>query len=196
MNVIFLDFDGVLNTWHDHYSTKQEVNEKYDKRIKILSDICKKYNCKIVIESAYKSLIDEETLETDIEWIKEYFDWFKKYDIECIGRTPLLEDCLNGDLPPIWKEDEIRLYLLAHPEIDHYVVLDDDDLVTIPDRKIGNFSKSDLNAVRNHLVNTLNVLENDILEEGISEKHIDEVGEKLKEENEIKKYAFKIDNKY
>ena len=57
MNVIFLDFDGVLETIH--YDSLDDV----EKRIKILAEICKEYDCKIVIEASTKEAIDEETLE-------------------------------------------------------------------------------------------------------------------------------------
>ena len=57
MNVIFLDFDGVLETIH--YDSLDDV----ERRIKILAEICKEYDCKIVIEASAKEAIDEETLE-------------------------------------------------------------------------------------------------------------------------------------
>ena len=67
MNVIFLDFDGTLNTIH--YSS----NEDIERRIKILADICKEYNCKVVIEASAKETIDEETLKTNNKWVKFIF---------------------------------------------------------------------------------------------------------------------------
>ena len=63
MNVIFLDFDGVINT--ANYSSNIDM----EKRIRLLAIICKKYDCKIVIASSHKDCIDEETLQTDVEWI-------------------------------------------------------------------------------------------------------------------------------
>ena len=139
MNVIFLDFDGVIDTIH--YKSHLDV----EKKIQILADICKEYDCKIVIEAAAKGAINEETLEVNGKWVEFVFEMFKKYGIECIGRTPDVERRLNEYVTtPIWKEDEIRLYLFRHPEIEHYCVIDDDD------RKV-----SDLDKVRNHLVQTV-----------------------------------------
>ncbi len=190
MNVIFLDFDGVISGRHDFYDDnfkrvdKSIYKANVEKRIKILGDICKKYDCKVVIESSCKDLIDEETLETDVDWMQDILDLFKKYDIEFIGRTPAVKKYSSFvGYYPIWKEYEIRLYLFRHPEIDHYVVIDDDD------RKAMHMS-SDLDKVRNHLVETI-YYSNHPEEEGIQEKHIDEVGLKLKEENEIKKFALR-----
>jgi len=73
MNVIFLDFDGVLDTIH------YKSNEDVEKRIAILADICKEYNCKIVIEAAAKNAIDEETMEIHGKWVNFIFDLFNKY---------------------------------------------------------------------------------------------------------------------
>ncbi len=166
MNVIFLDFDGVLNTIH--YSSNEDV----ERRISTLSDICHKYDAKVVICAASKDEIDEVTLETYNEWIKFVFDCFKKYNIECIGRTPnVRKRDNNGFYKEICKEDEVRLYLYRHPEVTHYCVIDDDDF-------------SDLNKIRNHLVKTLYYSSNKE-EEGLLASHIDDVGEKLQEENEI-----------
>ena len=76
-----------------------------------------------------------------------------------------------------WKEDEIRLYLYRHPEIEHYCIIDDDDLAP---------RNSDLNKVRNHLVKTIYYSANKE-EEGLLEKHKSEVGDILKLDNDIKK---------
>ena len=161
MNVIFLDFDGVLNTIH--YSSDKDV----ERRIAILADICKEYNCKIVIEASAKDAINEETMEVEGEWVSFILDLFKKYGIECIGRTPNVEKKINGSLhTQIWKEDEIKLYLDRHPEIEHYCIIDDDDAKP----------KSDLDTVRDHLVKTIYYSENPE-EEGLLESHKDEVGE-------------------
>ena len=134
--------------------------------------------------------MDEDTLEVirdDVEWFKELLETFKKYDIEVIGRTPTVkrrDEHFENACLPIWKEDEIRLYLFRHPEIDHYVVLDDDDLADA-------HRKSDLDKIRPHLVKTDNYLENHANEEGLLERHKAEVGEVLKKENEIKKFALR-----
>ena len=180
MNVIFLDFDGTLNTIH--YSSNNDI----ERRIKILSDICKEYDCKIVIEASSKDSIDEETMETNNEWLKFIFDCFNKYNIECIGRTPNVEKKLsNHSYISCWKEDEIRLYLYRHPEIDHYCIIDDDDLAP---------RNSDLNKVRNHLVKTI-YYSNNPEEEGLLEKHKSKVGKILKKDNEIKKLVLRKNNK-
>ena len=182
MKVIFIDFDGTLYGAHDIYKNGTIVSDsEYDKRlnksIKILSDICKENTAKVVIESVYKECIDEDTLETDIDWIKKILDLMKKNGIEVIGRTPNLEDFKDNYTgnPRIWKEDEILEYLKRHPEIDGYCVIDDDDLVTIPARERKDYSKSDLNKVRDHLLETEYLNEEYPMKEALQEFHKEKV---------------------
>lgn len=177
MNVIFLDFDGVLDTIH--YNSDKDVEE----RIKILSQICKEYNCKVVIEASAKNAIDEETFEIDNKWVLSIFNLFNKYGIECIGRTPNVSK--KGDrYYEMWKEFEIRLYLLRHPEIEHFCVIDDDDL----------YPNSDLRLLKSHLVKTT-YYSKDKSGEGLLESHKEEVGNILKKDNEIRKLVLKYKNK-
>lgn len=182
MKVIFLDFDGALYGAHDIYKNGTKVSDsEFDKRlnksIKILSDICKENTAKVVIESSYKECIDEDTLETDIDWIKKILDLMKENGIEVIGRTPNLEDFKDNYTgnPRIWKEDEILEYLKRHPEIDGYCVIDDDDLVTIPARERKDYSKSDLNKVRDHLLEIEYLNEEYPMKEALQEFHKEKV---------------------
>ena len=170
MNVIFIDFDGVLNT--HHYNSLKDI----EKRIKILADICNEYNCKVVIESTSKDAIDEETLEViENSQINKIFEMFKKYNIECIGRTPNIEKKINEiAYLSVWKEDEIMQYLKMHPEIEHYCIIDDDDAKSIMHWEI-----SDLDKVRDHLVETI-YYSNNPDEEGLLPKHKYEVAKVLK----------------
>ena len=172
MNVIFLDFDGVLNTFH--FSN----NEDIERRIKLLGEICNEFDCKVVIEASSKDLIDSETLYTESETINFMFDCFKKYNIDCIGRTPNIGKIIETNYTPIWKEDEILAYLEEHPEIEHYCVIDDDDAAIM-------FRISDLDKVRDHLVKTI-AYSNNPSEEGLLEKHKEEIKKILELENEKK----------
>ena len=171
MNVIFLDFDGVLTTIHGF------LDEDVERRIKILADICHKYDCKVVIEAASKDAIYEDTLEIYSDWVEFVFDCFKKYKIECIGRTPNVTRKLGKfTYIDMWKEDEIIQYLKEHPEVEHYCVIDDDDLLPV--------NNSDLNKVREHLVSPILYSKNPE-EEGLLESHSSLIGEILQKENDI-----------
>ena len=170
MNVIFLDFDGVLDTYH--YNSLEDIERK----IKLLADICNENNCKIVIEASAKDAINEETLEiAEGSWVNNIFELFKKYGIECIGRTPNVEREINeSTYLSIWKEDEIIKYLEMHPEIEHYCIIDDDDT-----KSIMHWKTSDLDKVRDHLVETI-YYSNNPNEEGLLPKHKDEIARILK----------------
>ena len=172
MNVIFLDFDGVLDTMH--YTSDEDI----------LGEICQELDCKVVIEAVAKEAINEETNEIYGRWVNFIFDLFNKYGIDCIGRTPSVKKRLSSNsYYHMWKEHEIRLYLFRHPEIDHYCVIDDDDLEVL-------YHDSDLNKVRDHLVQTIYYSDNPE-EEGLLPRHKEEIKEVLKKDNKIKKLALK-----
>ena len=180
MNVIFLDFDGVLKT--SHYKSYDEVLE----RIKILADICHEYDCKVVISAGGKIHISEETLEAESDMAKYVFACFKVYGIHCIGRTPKVAKKFSDEKSvSSWKEDEIRLYLFRHPEVNHFCIIDDDTTLN---------KNSDLNKVRDYLVQTLDYSPDNSLEEGLLYRHKEEIGEVLKKENKIQKLLLKRRN--
>ena len=161
-----------------HKSRKEDVEEK----VKLLASICREFDCKVVIDACAKDNMDEETLEVSGEWMNYVVSLFKKYGIDCIGRTPnVFRNYPNGLYYSIWKEDEIRLYLFRHPEITHYCILDDGDYF---------LDFSDLNKVQDHLVKTLHYSDNPD-EEGLLEKHRDEIGKVLRKENSISKLVLK-----
>ena len=238
MNIIFTDFDGTFYTYPDYEGS-------LEKRVKTLADFCKKTNSKVVIESASKELIDENTLELktqDCAWIVKLMSLFKKYGIEIYGVTPKLKakysynkhsnsslerfaneyyktieyyeeckymndsikedyeyylkkypklsdylNCFKYSKVDIWKEDEIRIYLMRHPEIKHYAVLDDDD----------NYSKySDLNKVRNHLVKVKNYTRECPVEQlGLLDSHEEELTKILQQDNEVRNYVLRMAKK-
>lgn len=194
MNVIFLDFDGVINTLNEVLNPKED-KDAVERRIKILGDICKLYDCNIVIESSYKDHIDDETLKPDLDWIQEYFDLFEKYNIKCIGKVPNIKKIItHGSYETtvnIWKEDEILLYLERHPEIEHFCVIDDDDRVSFPDKEKGNFRNSDLNKLRDYLISPLIYSDTNPNIVGLQESHIEEVGKILEKENIFRNYKTK-----
>ena len=184
MNVIFIDFDGTLDS--NYYKAYEDTEEK----VKILADICHEYDAKVVIEASAKLAINEETMEIDskAEWVLYLFYLFNKYDIDVIGRTPEVRKYTSNDRSSyvgMWKEDEIRLYLMRHPEIEHYCVIDDDDLTKVFHRK------SDLDKVRNHLVSPDYYNDDNPELEGLQPNHKEIVGEILKKDNEVRRLLLK-----
>ena len=161
MNVIFLDFDGVLTTIH------RKSNEDAERRIKILADICKELDCKIVIEASCKDSFNFEIGEINGEWPNFVYSCFEKYGIECIGRTPNVRKRLSRvSYKDMWKEYEIAKYLSEHPEIEHFCVLDDND-------------DFDLEMFKEYLVSPIYYCKENPDEEGLLEKHKEEIKQKL-----------------
>lgn len=107
MKVIFLDFNGVLDTW-----------EKMDKidpdNLKRLMHIVKETGAKIVLSSSVKN---RYFVDGVLSYMCRYLiDTLTQNDLEVIGMTPYASV----------REEEINLYLQAHPEIDSFCILDDD----------------------------------------------------------------------
>ena len=179
MNVIFLDFDGVITTLNGNLRPREKENAK-EERIKIVARICDLYDCKIVVESAHKDMIVRKTLTSKIKWIQEILDLLKEYGAEVIDRTPCIKtEIAPGIIMEIWKEAEIKAYLDKHPEVEHFCIIDDDDRVSEPDKQAGNFRNSDLNMYREYLVSPLLYSDTDPDIVGIQEYHIEEVGKIL-----------------
>ena len=106
MKVIFLDVDGVLNDWDTPALSKYLWYKK--SCIEQLQLLVKNTGAKIVVSSTWKY---SDELLSKLKNVLEEYGMFV-HDV-----TPDLDD----------KPPEIRAYLKAHPEIEKYVVLDDDD---------------------------------------------------------------------
>lgn len=161
MNVLFVDIDGVLNSLGNK-------NTIVDRMVKVLSEICHKYNCKVVIESSHKQKYGEET-----SLIQELFYYFKKYDIDCLGWTPSIEIHDDTFMIDSFKDYEILYYLGKHPEINHFAIIDDNDYY-------------DLNILKEYLVETKDYVKDHPEEEGLLPKHIVKVEKVLNLENKYK----------
>lgn len=116
MNVIFLDYDGVVNNiiWDPEkgradYSHPFMGKVNNFQAVQWLSEFCEKYDYKIVVTSTwrlhpnYKECLIAGGLRDGIEILG------------CVGTR--LET----------RGDEIMAYLRQHPEIEKWLVLDDED---------------------------------------------------------------------
>lgn len=161
MNVLYVDIDGVLNS----YSNTDAIVERM---VSVLADICHTYDCKVCIESTHKPIKDEFGEESQI--IIELERMLKKYNIELIGYTPQIEIHEGSATIGCWKDFEIIYHLMRHPQIEHFAIIDDNDYV-------------DLVLLRDYLVETCSYnLEQPELE-GLTESHKEQVGQILKKEN-------------
>lgn len=119
MKVIFLDIDGVLNH-EQHYKWLMETNEPTPMQrtypyaefspvsCKLLKEVIDETNAKIVVSSSWR--LDGENRLNSL---------FKHFGLPRIYSTT---PCLNTA-----RGIEIDAWLSAHPEVDKYVILDDDE---------------------------------------------------------------------
>lgn len=129
MNVVFLDYDGVVNTpmWDSDgkrctYSSASDNKVNNFQAVQWVSEFCQKYEYGIVVTSTWRC------------W-DNYKDCLinggLRKGIPILGRTPHLFNRTRGD--------EIQMYLDSHPEIENFLIFDDD---------------SDMGNLKEHLVKT------------------------------------------
>lgn len=117
MKIIFLDFDGVITIppkWHFDNA-----------KIKYIKKIVDETNAKIVVSSSWRRKTIDETIEKIKKWNYKYtksklFDWFinNLYDV-----TPWISD---NKYSGTGRGGEIQTWLDNHPNVDNYVIIDDD----------------------------------------------------------------------
>ena len=107
MKIIFLDFNGILDT-------NENMNIINNDNLSRLKRIVESTGAKVVISSSIKTgyvLYGRMNI-----LLKELINRLFDEDIEVVGYTKVLGN----------REEEIIEYLGSHPEIDDYVILDDD----------------------------------------------------------------------
>ena len=107
MNVIFLDFNGVLDT----YDNFDEIDNS---NLHILLDAIILTGAKVVITSSNKDYFYRNGKHNQI--MNNLISVLKSYNVEVLGYTKKLSN----------REAEVIDYLCSHPEIEHYCVIDDD----------------------------------------------------------------------
>lgn len=112
MKVIFLDFDGVINNW----DSPNIVNIE---NVEVLKLIQKEANAKIVATTSNKYSFQRPNGVSYCE--SSYY----KYVIELTKLGIVIDDITPYSKEQI-REEEINLYLKSHPEIEQYVILDDE----------------------------------------------------------------------
>lgn len=148
-SVIFLDHDGViclsnnwggrLKKWANYRSANPDsskekkdapVSVRFDdfdkKAIKILNEILEETGAEIVVSSDWKK-------HATLEELGEYYE-SQGIIKKPIGLTPNIQNCKDYDSnfiwSPRWESEQIRTieikqYLHDHPEVTHWVVVDD-----------------------------------------------------------------------
>lgn len=115
INIIFLDIDGVMNSYY--YYKKFNFHEMLEKnKVNMLKKVIKETNAKIVITSKRK-MIPSYINEITNEFIKngiDIYDFTKEIGL---------------------KNDEVKDWLIDHNNINNYVILDDNDCGFLADFK-------------------------------------------------------------
>ena len=143
--VIFLDHDGVIclaNNWGTRWKKQRNARKKFSedemslpvsarfdnfdiKSIKILNEIVKETGAEIVVTSDWRNW-------ATVEEMGDYYD-SQKVVKKPIGFTKFLGEC-EYDNDFHWSREwdleqtrsiEIKQYLKEHPEITHWVAIDD-----------------------------------------------------------------------
>lgn len=121
--LIFLDIDGVLDTYKSHYMLDPVLLGR-------LGNILGRTGAWIVISSSWRCSNVPDTVEflTDYENPRVGSNPFPFTD-RVVGITPILYSVLDGDIDrPATRGEEIAAYLKSHT-CDSYVILDDCDEV-------------------------------------------------------------------
>lgn len=120
-NVVFLDYDGVVNTpiWSDdgevcrfNYPSDNKVNNF--QAVQWVSEFCKEFGYSIVVTSTWR--LSKNYKECLI-------NGGLRKGIEILGRTESISNASRGA--------EIKAYLDAHPEIEKFLIFDDENDVGI-----------------------------------------------------------------
>ena len=118
--LIFLDIDGVLDTYKSRYQLDPELMER-------LGTLLERTGARIVVSSSWRATDVAGTVEfmTDPDNPSVGSHPFP-YTDKIVGVTPILYSVVDGDIDrPATRGEEIAAYLKANP-CDNYVILDDD----------------------------------------------------------------------
>ena len=107
MNVIFLDFNGVLDT----YENMDVIDSN---NLNILLNVINLTESKIVITSSNKDYFYRNGKHNKI--MENLINVLSSYGVVVLGYTKKLGS----------REEEVLDYLNTHPEIQHYCIIDDD----------------------------------------------------------------------
>lgn len=116
MKIIFLDFDGVLNSnRYDRVRLPSEGN--IDKtRLPLLKEIIDKTGAKIVLTTSWKTHWNKD-YELCSDTGKDFLKDFSQFGIEIFDKAP--------DLGINMRFEEVKSWLNSHDDIESFVILDD-----------------------------------------------------------------------
>lgn len=131
MKVIFLDVDGVLNSYRSYKKTAKHLKRTgedivplEDHMFELLASLVKETGAKIVLSSAWRSELINYKEDKNHEWMTALLNKFKEFGIPYdLSRTPLLYTGYRGSEIGAWLFSAIS----RGENIESFVILDDDD---------------------------------------------------------------------
>lgn len=118
--IIFADVDGVLNTWTSQRRLECCCEFSFVDTCKVLRlrEIVERTGAQIVLSSSWRAGDHPKALWLETEALRELRREFIR--LRCplwVDSTPILEKSP--------RQEEIYAWLLLHPEVDNFVILDD-----------------------------------------------------------------------
>lgn len=119
MRIVFLDFDGVLNSseyidWTSALFTPEQIDPR---AILLVNQLLIRGRAKVVVSSSWRLVRTDEEMQAILDE--------RGFTGEIVGVTPTLHRTRDGI--PRGRGDEIRQWLDEHAgEVEGFVVLDDD----------------------------------------------------------------------
>lgn len=139
MNIIFLDIDGVLT--YSGYDNSETANID-EKKVKLLAEIANKTEAKIVLISSWRGGFENgsykhpKIFHTMTEVLGKHglsiMDIVPYIEMEimdkCETSSLTLKEISNIEMnPETGRAAEVHKWLKRHPEVTHFVILDDED---------------------------------------------------------------------
>ena len=116
MKVLFLDFDGVLNT-QDYRDSHGSIGAGIDKsKMPLLKRLIDSTSAKIVLITSLREYWDKNPENCDY-FGKVINDTFAEYGLEIYDKTPVSESGM--------REDDISDWICENSGIENYVAIDD-----------------------------------------------------------------------
>lgn len=131
-NVVFLDIDGVLNSnfWNEGH--QREISDETlidESKIKLLSELIKETDSKIILHSGWKYWFDSN-LKPLTKEAGNLIKLFEEVGLAIDGVTPdhSTEEIRKSKKFSLVKAGEILDWLKRHNDVDKWIVIDDLDL--------------------------------------------------------------------
>ena len=118
MNIVFLDYDGVINTpmwskrtgeWTCYYNYPEDNRVNNIQAVQWVSDFCEKYDYSIVVSSTWRF---------DCNYKECLVNAGLRDGVKIIGKTPYVKLGTRGD--------EIGQWLGEHPDVTNFLIFDDE----------------------------------------------------------------------